>query len=506
MKNNYLILLLSIITLMACGETTTSHRPIVNPTTSTRPVVTSVDYDKLETNINDFTFVEVAGGYAVSKYVYKNRSTTRVVIPETYSGKNVVRINEEAFVLASGIKKVVISKNIKVIEDAAFEGCNSVSWLEVASENQYYSSDNGLLFNKTKDTLYFSPEGIESVVLPNSVKTIHKKAFYRSLAKSINLNDGVETIGDYCFSKTKELIELNMPDSVVSIGNGLFENAFKIKNVKLSNSLKVLPAATFALCPAILEINIPDSVTTIERIAITDNDYLKKITFGKNVEFVGEWAIIRNTFLKEVVVSPKLNTICDNAFSSNDHLTTITLNEGLETIGAGAFALCPSLPKINIPSTVHTIGEGFVANDKKLASIDVDSNNQHFKNENGVLLTKDGTRLLSYPSNKDGYSYNVPSTVSTIDREAFSYCIRISYKEGVENIDGRLTLPVSVKKIGAYAFSYSNTITEIYYEGTTEQFKSISTSYIIEGESVTAFSLSSVSKIICSNGNVTAQK
>ena len=157
----------------------------------------------------------------------------------------------------------------------------------------------------------------------------------------------------------------------------------------------------------------------------------------------------------------------------------------------------------NIPSTVSTIGQGFVAYNKKLATIDVAADNKYFKDDDGVLLSKDGTRLLSYPANRSGYSYNIPNTVNSIDREAITYCVRLGYKEEAEGIEGKLVLPASVKSIGANAFAYSSALTEIYYEGSSSDFENVTTYELIEAEAISAFANSSVKKIICSDKVVT---
>ena len=49
-----------------------------------------------------------------------------IVIPKTYDGKPVTRINDRAFA-GSGIESIAFSKNIKSIGVSAFEGCKSLN-------------------------------------------------------------------------------------------------------------------------------------------------------------------------------------------------------------------------------------------------------------------------------------------------------------------------------------------------------------------------------------------
>ena len=74
MKKSFILALLSLTALVSCGGTSSSISNKPSSTTSTRPTATSVDYDLVETNINDFMFAPVEGGYKITRYSYKNKS------------------------------------------------------------------------------------------------------------------------------------------------------------------------------------------------------------------------------------------------------------------------------------------------------------------------------------------------------------------------------------------------------------------------------------------------
>ena len=76
----------------------------------------------------------------------------------------------------------------------------------------------------------------------------------------------------------------------------------------------------------------------------------------------------------------------------------------------------------------------------KVTSFTVDSNNKYFKSVDGVLYTKDGKKLVRYPSGKEG-AFIVPGTVTSIAQDAFRNC----------NVSS-IQIPNSVSAIGNAAF------------------------------------------------------
>ena len=143
--------------------------------------------------------------------------------------------------------------------------------------------------------------------------------------------------------------------------------------------------------------------------------------------------------IASVVVEEGITSIGAYAFSECDSLTQVVLPEGLLEIGRGAFEGCDNLREIRFPSTVEKIFDPFVftpvtelyipasvvylAIDPELAHLHgfwVDENNLYYSSdEHGVLFDKNKTALLAYPTGKEGGSYTVPSTVTTIAYGAF---------------------------------------------------------------------------------------
>ena len=137
--------------------------------------------------------------------------------------------------------------------------------------------------------------------------------------------------------------------------------------------------------------------------------------------------------ITSVVIPDSVKTLDSFSFFDCDKLVSVDLGEGLEEIGFNAFRSCDDLITIFIPASVTTIGTSAFGG-ADLESVMVSHSNMYFKSMDGVLFSKDGTRLLAYPGEKSDFTYEVPSEVREIDRFAFyskSTLKEIYFNEGL---------------------------------------------------------------------------
>lgn len=159
-----------------------------------------------------------------------------------------------------------------------------------------------------------------------------------------------------------------------------------------------------------------------------------------------------------------------DGFTACSSLKSINLPEGLETIGIQAFCDCDSLKTVTIPSSVNSIGFGAFEWCDSLTEIKVKSNNAYFTDINGVLYNKDKTKIIQYPKAKTQTSYIIPSSVTTVGRDAFEEC---------ENLKS-IILPERLTSIEESAFSSSGIKTIEIPAGVTTISRSAFNSSFIE--------------------------
>ncbi|QEK19259.1 hypothetical protein LAJLEIBI_03291 [[Clostridium] hylemonae DSM 15053] len=111
-------------------------------------------------------------------------------------------IGSYAFSGCRGLTEVTLPKNLETVGDFAFSECASMKSFTVADGNGYFSSENGVLYDKKMETLLIYPIGNAdtSFVLPDGVRTIKGFAFWSCLSLTkVIFPDSLETIEDAAF-------------------------------------------------------------------------------------------------------------------------------------------------------------------------------------------------------------------------------------------------------------------------------------------------------------------
>ena len=159
-----------------------------------------------------------------------------------------------------------------------------------------------------------------------------------------------------------------------------------------------------------------------------------------------------------------------NSSSYQEHIVSVTVESGVTNVESRAFKGCTALTSVTLGDTVTEIGGNAFKGCTSLTAYTVDSENTTYSATDGILFSKDGKTLVSYPSNKNGDSYTVPDSVTKISSNAFCYVTNLK----------KLTIPHTTTTIGAGIFyekvvnekitikGHTGSAAETYTEGDTE--------------------------------------
>lgn len=334
----------------------------------------------------------------LGKFSFYNKGLTSILIPDSV-------ITIEYGALNSNDITIVIPKGVISFDTRAFVNEFIIDKIEVDKDNDYYKSIDGILFSKDGETL---------IVFP-----------MESSLQSYTIPDGVITIGEYAFYRTK------------------------LRYVTIASTVKIIEANAFG-SNELNNIEIPDGVEYIGYSAFSGGELTSIIIPGSIIK-IGEWAFSSNV-LQNVTISEGVLMIENNAFSFN------------------------VIKSITIPASVSSIGVSAFNNNPNLSGYEVSADSSYYKSIDGVLYSKDGTTLVHMAQGDNRTSYTIPNGVTIINDYAFygNTLTSVVIPDSVTTIGERafgknelesVVIPINLDSLGRYAFEYNNLTSVTIPEG-----------------------------------------
>ena len=117
------------------------------------------------------------------------------------------------------------------------------------------------------------------------------------------------------FKDCDNLLRVNIPESVTSIGFGVFMGCAKLFSIVFPEGIETLKEQMFVGCKNLCSVTLPSSLTKIERWAFHSCSSLPFIDIPDGVTSIGEYAFFGCTNLLSVTLPEKITRIEDNAFT-----------------------------------------------------------------------------------------------------------------------------------------------------------------------------------------------
>lgn len=217
----------------------------------------------------------------------------------------------------------------------------------------------------------FYNKTVYTVAVPQSLKYIGVAAFDQSKLVSIELNEGLESIGDYAFRGCSDISKMELPSTVRNIGQGCFTDC-GIVSARIPEGVNVLNTGTFSGCKGLTEVYLPSTLYEIGTSCFSGCSLLREIEIPESVMTIGESAFYNAGFAK-VSLPRMLTEINQCVFSECRNLTEVNLPSNLRNIGFRSFYNCERLSRIAFPEKTLSIDNRAFENCKVLKEIYVPS-------------------------------------------------------------------------------------------------------------------------------------
>ncbi len=242
---------------------------------------------------------------------------------------------------------------------------------------------------------------------------------YRDQITSIVVGTGITELGQEIFACMTSVVSISLPNTLKTIGPGVFDECFALKSITIPASVTTFPKLTywydeydvrfFAGCTALEEINVAAGNPNFA--SVDGCLYNKDVT-----------ELVRVAPAKQgtVTIPDTVTTVAENAFSDMQ-ATGLVLSDGITEISYSMFSSCKNLTSVEFGENLTTIGRYAFNGCSALAEV----------------------------------TFN--DKLETIDTEAFSYCSSLT----------ELTFPTSLTSISGKAFYYCTSLSKITFLGGT---------------------------------------
>ncbi len=350
------------------------------------------------------------------------------------------RVAKESQELAKYKENMSMFIQEKYMENADF----SASTITAYKNKVYYNTKNSdseetieeILGNVSSNYIE-KLEIIKGELYINTTNDVEKAAASKAEIKvnGLEISNGELKASDKNLDLKDSDGTLLIPPSVTKIGAGAFSSVENLKKIVVPGTVEEIGANAFSNNNMIEEVIIEDGVKKVGNSAFEGCTSLKQVEFPDSIESLGNNVMQSCTKLSQIRLPNKITELGTYFFANCTSLEKVELPSNLEKIGSYVFVNCP-IKEITFPNKLREIGSGVFWNIKSLEKINIDEVNEYFKFENGLLLSKDKTKV--YFALTSLSNINIPETVTTIVTDSFngSEATSIYVPNGVTELTG----------------------------------------------------------------------
>ncbi len=230
----------------------------------------------------------------------------------------------------------------------------------------------------------------------------------RQYTRTVEIPDGVTTLGNYAFNGCTGLTEITLPDSLTTINQNAFSGCTGLTEITLPDSLTTIKQSAFSDCTGLTEIDLNNVTTLDSNFHFTRCSSLRKAV-GKKAVTVSASCFYYCASLKTAIF-PVATTINQNTFLVANSLENVDCRN-VDRIVQGAFQNCSRLSLIDLtsratPTTLENTGAFSSTNNTWIAVVANDTIKSDFQNATNWSTFASHFRTIAEVEAEVGMTYD----------------------------------------------------------------------------------------------------
>lgn len=190
-----------------------------------------------------------------------------------------------------------------------------------------------------------------------------------TISGSGKMDDFPESTFAPWYSMREEIIKLNLPSGLTSIGDLAFYGCKNLITVAIPSSVTNIGRYSFTYCSGMKMLSLGSGVKTIEEAAFSDCYSLTSLSLPNGLQTIGQEAFYRCEAITAVTVPQSVTEIGMLAFGYGKSLVSANVNANITVIPEFMFYECPKLSSVKIPDSVENIGDNSFRGCDNLGSV-----------------------------------------------------------------------------------------------------------------------------------------
>ena len=242
-------------------------------------------------------------------------------------------------------------------------------------------------------------------------------------------------IGESVFEGRTSIASVTIPDTVQTIGGSAFAFCYGLTNVVMGSGVRDIGNGAFRYCTKMMDMELPYGLTNISYFAFSVCKSLTSVVIPDSVTDICPYAFCACEGLTNLIISSSIDKIDVAVFQDCISLTRVTIPDSVLRINYDAFKGCNGLMSMTIPNNVTNLSNAAFYDCGDLMAFYVGEGNARYKAVDGLILSKDGKRLVGVPGGVANVT--IPQSIESIDGYAFAGCrelTSVTIPQGVTNI------------------------------------------------------------------------
>lgn len=273
----------------------------------------------------------------VAVSAFEESGATDVII------EDISKVCNRVFADCKSLKKLTINvaDGPTSVSSALVKGCKNLQTVVFTGRTKNLTVIEAAAFKETKN--------LNTISLPDTIKTISKEAFYDSGIENIHLPENLRQIGTMAFAGSG-LKDIVIPNKIKKLGDYAFYNCIELTAVTMPESVTKIPSGIFEDCCSLKTVNVPN-VDTICDHAFYGCKNLETFDFSKLQSL--DLMAFAYTGIREAVFSDKFSQLGISAFHHCKNLQTVDMKAcKIQEIPYQCFCFCKGLKDVQLPQDI----------------------------------------------------------------------------------------------------------------------------------------------------------